>query len=120
MLQEYFPKKVEINLPRKFAIVTMNSPRDLNEFLKKCGEFYQYNYPRFFVQPYIDVTQGMRVPIQQSGFNQFCQNMPMPQMNSMMEQFGNMRLSKKINILKKIDKKNQNSLIILSLNSFNI
>lgn len=96
MIQEYFPKKIEIDFKNKFAVVTMNSIRDLNEFFKKFSEFSEFNYPRFMIQPYFeknypDMNRSLH-PLVQPGI-------PMTKvannfLNPIIDQFQNLRIGK--------------------------
>jgi hypothetical protein len=56
MVEEYFPKKIEIDWRNQFAIVTMNSIKDVCQFFKRYQEYCQFKYPKFFIQP--EMIQG--------------------------------------------------------------
>jgi hypothetical protein len=84
------------------SVVTMNSMRDLEEFLKKYAEYSSYNYPKFMVQPYIEQPQPIMNPIG-VGYKPNTEQIPNMQafqfgnplsMNNLMDQFGNMSLRK--------------------------
>jgi hypothetical protein len=85
------------------AVVTMNSMRDLEDFLKKYAEYAIYNYPKFMVQPYIEQPQPIMNPVgvgympngEQLAHMQAPQFGNAPNMNTLMNQFGNMSLRKK-------------------------
>jgi hypothetical protein len=90
------------------SVVTMNSMRDLEEFLKKYAEYSSYNYPKFMVQPYIEQSQPIMNPVgvgympnaeQISHMQAFQLGNPV-NINNLMDQFGNMSIRKKFNTLK--------------------
>lgn len=54
LLQEYFPKKIEINMMNRSAIVTMNSSKDLAEFMRKYPESSMVSYLKFLPVPYVE------------------------------------------------------------------
>ena len=95
MVQEYSPKKIEIDFRNRFAIVTMNSTKDLNELLTRFTEFCQTNYPKFMIQPFIErnyyeINRGINPLVQQG--------IPISKMahslNPMIEQFSNLSIGR--------------------------
>jgi hypothetical protein len=109
MVEEYFPKKIEIDWRNQFAIVTMNSIKDLGEFFKRYRDYCQFKYPKFFIQPEIIQGEMYRKTLNygsgyvQSGaiLQQFQQLPPIhsvgvinPIIDPMIDQFNQLRISK--------------------------
>jgi hypothetical protein len=60
MNKDYSKGVVEIKLHNSFALVTMKSPEDLEEFMSKYANFCIFNIPQFLCSYYKDKQQLLK------------------------------------------------------------
>jgi hypothetical protein len=89
-MTEYNPKSVIVDFNSKSGIITLNSFKDADEFMRKYNEFIVYKPPKFAI------TYKEPVPTMQQPDPNLMMNPQMfnQQFNNMMMGFGNMNLSK--------------------------